>query len=38
LTPEGFVPGSFEISVVDEDGEGVTNLSNYPGAEDEHPD
>jgi Tol biopolymer transport system component len=33
-----FVPNSDEIYVVGEDGKGLTNLTNYPGTTDQHPD
>lgn len=33
-----FVPGSGEIYTIERDGGGLTNLTNYPGADDEHPD
>lgn len=38
LDDQGFVPGSGEIYVIGKDGEGLTNLTNYPGADDQHPD
>jgi Tol biopolymer transport system component len=34
----GFVPVSGDIYVVGENGKSLTNLTKYPGADDEHPD
>jgi Tol biopolymer transport system component len=38
LSRNGLVPNSGEIYVSAADGKGLTNLTNYPGADDEHPD
>jgi Tol biopolymer transport system component len=38
FTSDGIVPGTGEIYVVGAKGKGLTNLTNYPDADDEHPD